>query len=58
MSCCDLVAMRRQTFCYEFGTYISLQELAPSVKRFDSQKTGHLSYDDFMVWWRANPTYR
>lgn len=47
-----------QDLCYDFGTFLSEDELTLAISEIDVDRDGRLSYEEFMVWWRTNDQFR
>jgi hypothetical protein len=47
-----------QELCYDFGTFLSEDELTLAISEIDVDRDGRLSYEEFMVWWRTNDQFR
>lgn len=47
-----------QELCYDFGTYLSEEELHLAISEIDVDRDGRLTYEEFMVWWRTNDQFR
>lgn len=46
-----------QDLCYDFGSFLTEEELRSAIDRFDTSETGSLNYIDFIVWWRNTETF-
>ena len=47
-----------QELCYDFGTYLSTDDLRVAMRELDKDGDGCLQYEEFMVWWRTNDRFR
>ncbi len=47
-----------QELCYDFGTYLPLEDIHLAMNGLDSNGDGSLQYEEFMVWWRSNERFR
>ena len=53
----SLNVMELQELCYDFGTYLSTDDLRLAMRDLDTDGDGMLSYEEFMVWWRTNDRF-
>jgi hypothetical protein len=54
----SISVLAMQTMCYEFGVYLSLEQMGDSVQKYASLPEGEMIYQDFMIWWLQNEQIR
>lgn len=47
-----------QEICYDYGTYLPMEDIRVAMHGLDSNGDGSLQYEEFMVWWRSNERLR
>jgi hypothetical protein len=54
----SLGLMELQELCYDFGLYLSTDDLRVAMHDLDTNGDGSLQYEEFMVWWRTSDRFR
>lgn len=54
----SLDIMELQELCYDFGLYLSTDDLRTAMRGLDTDGDGSLQYEEFMVWWRTSDRFR
>jgi Ca2+-binding EF-hand superfamily protein len=47
-----------QALCYDFGVYVSAEEVGEAVKKYASLPGGTMIYQDFLIWWQQHEEIR
>jgi hypothetical protein len=47
-----------QALCYDFGVYVSVEDVGEAMKKYASLPGGTMIYQDFLIWWQQNEDIR